>query len=188
MRKKHNQKKLSATKKNPSRKHQAGKHRALYSSIASGGKDKKRKRVRILNRSRPTAAETTAYSEDALIFQAPEAQVSNQINETSEIDPTLEQTLDAVERQVTVYVEEMTRLEAALLEEKVARTIAEENAKKYALLLSQLEEHLKTQRESEEITGVCDCCGKADISVNHLVGIDSGQRLCPACFGELTAC
>jgi hypothetical protein len=163
----------------------------VHSRILSPGKGR-RKRFGSVDKRTPETVEMqklmTAYPEESAIFPAIDAQVKNQIEETCIMPPvseTLEQTVAAVERQFRAHVEEMTRFEAALLEEKVTKTAAQESAGACAQQAVQLKEELKTQPEAGKTTGVCDCCGKIDIPDDHLIKIDSGQRLCPNCLGEL---
>ena len=201
---KRSDKKLTATRNNMSKQHQTGKDHAValkknktvcrktavkkvttkkvttisgncgqvHSPILSRSKDKKGKRFRAMNKRTPGAIEIqkllTAFSEDSTVFKTTESQAKNQIEQTSAALPvseTLEQTAPVIERQVRAHIEENNMMSP---EQSV-----------------QLQEELQIQPESEQTTGVCDCCGKTDISESHLVRIDSGQRLCPACFGEL---
>jgi len=46
----------------------------------------------------------------------------------------------------------------------------------------QSEANLTTLKGVSIITATCECCGKEDIEVNHLVRLDSGQLLCPDCI------
>jgi hypothetical protein len=129
----------------------------------------------------------TACPEEPAKAQATEAGARNQIASfvtRSDLE-VLEKTAAAIEQQVRVYVEKITSLEIALLKEKTERIAAEQKGRMYAQKLAQLQEQLKARPESEEINGVCNCCGRADVPEENLVKIDSGQRMCPACLGEL---
>jgi len=84
----------------------------------------------------------------------------------------------------------LQEVERKLQAQAEAREAAEEKAKHYAEAIAKYEEMAKPEAVFVEISGApartatCECCGKNNIQKDKLVKIDSGQSLCPDCFGE----
>jgi hypothetical protein len=168
----------------------SGNHTEIHSPIGAHSKDERGENFAAPEKKTPAIdcqKLLTACPEEPAKAQATEAGARNQIASfvtRSDLE-VLEKTAAAIEQQVRVYVEKITSLEIALLKEKTERIAAEQKARMYAQKLAQLQEQLKARPESEEINGVCNCCGRTDVPEENLVKIDSGQRMCPACLGEL---
>ena len=62
---------------------------------------------------------------------------------------------------------------------------AQESAKAESERRKQAEAKLEEILGGMKKTGVCDCCGKADVPEDELSTIDSGHRLCADCFASL---
>jgi hypothetical protein len=97
----------------------------------------------------------------------------------------LSEAVDTLEVQGNTCVEEMTRFETDLPEQKATATDVKESIMMSAEPSVQLREILKIQLRSEAETDACDCCPKTEASEDHLVRIDSYLRPCRAWLGTM---